>query len=109
MGGLYSYAVLFAGVTSVRLAVPKAYIVLAAGIAPTRETALTIFRHIQMRLAAYKRVRRIEFSDLPKTISGKIRRAELRRREIECANADERGDNEYREEDFPELRQRAMH
>ncbi len=61
-----------------RLAVPKAFIVLAASQPPTRDTALSIFRHIRAHLAPYKRVRRLEFADLPKTISGKIRRVELR-------------------------------
>jgi acetyl-CoA synthetase len=89
----------------VRLSVPKAYILLAAGAQPTREIALAIFRHIQTRLAPYKRIRRIEFAELPKTLSGKIRRADLRRREIERDCAGERGSEEYREEDFPELRQ----
>lgn len=88
---------------AVRLAIPKAYIVLAAGTEPCRETALAIFLHIRSRLAPYKRIRRIEFAELPKTISGKIRRAELRRREIERERATERGRDEYREEDFPEL------
>ena len=64
-----------------RLAVPKAYVILVAGVAPDRATALSIFRHLRERLAPFKRVRRIEFSDLPKTISGKIRRVELRRTE----------------------------
>jgi len=89
---------------ALRLSVPKAYVVLATGVEPTRETALDIFRHIQTRLAPYKRVRRIEFAELPKTISGKIRRAELRRQEIERERAGERGLGEYREEDFPALR-----
>ena len=62
----------------VRLAVPKAFIVLKSGIEPTRETARLIFRFVRERLAPYKRVRCIEFSDLPKTISGKIRRVQLR-------------------------------
>lgn len=88
----------------VRLAVPKAYILLAAGAQPTRETALAIFRHIQIRLAPYQRIRRIEFAELPKTLSGKIRRADLRRREIEREASGARGSDEYREEDFPELR-----
>jgi len=88
----------------VRLGIPKAYVVLAAGVEPCRETALAIFLHIQSRLAPYKRIRRIEFAELPKTISGKIRRAELRRREIERDRTSERGRDEYREEDFPELR-----
>ena len=87
-----------------RMAIPKAYIVLAAGAEPNRETALAVFRHIQTSLAPYKRVRRIEFADLPKTISGKIRRVELRRQEVERARVGERAAGEYREEDFPELR-----
>jgi acetyl-CoA synthetase len=87
----------------VRLAVPKAFIALAVGHAPTRETALAIFRHIRASLAPYKRVRRIEFFELPKTISGKIRRVELRQLEIERAQAGERPSGEHREEDFPEL------
>ena len=64
-----------------RLAVPKAFVVLADGWAPTDETAQAIFRHCRENLAPYKRIRRIEFADLPKTISGKIRRIELRDRE----------------------------
>jgi len=63
---------------AIRLAVPKAYIVLKPGVAPTRETARSIFVFVRERLAPYKRVRRIEFADLPKTISGKIRRVQLR-------------------------------
>jgi acetyl-CoA synthetase len=59
-----------------RLAVPKAYVVLAAGCEPTRDTALAILRHAREHLAPYKRIRRIEFAELPKTISGKIRRVD---------------------------------
>jgi len=82
----------------VRLAVPKAYVVLAPGFAPDADTALSIFRHARRHLAPYKRIRRLEFSDLPKTISGKIRRVELRERASgECPA-------EFREEDFPELK-----
>ncbi|CAN7530743.1 AMP-binding protein [Phenylobacterium sp. LjRoot225] len=88
----------------VRLAVPKAFIALAPDVAPSRETALAIFRHIRSALAPYKRVRRIEFFELPKTISGKIRRVELRRLEGERARTGERPSEEHREEDFPELR-----
>ena len=88
---------------ALRLAVPKAYVVLAAGHAPDRTTALSIFLHLRARLAPFKRVRRIEFADLPKTISGKIRRVELRQKEI-CAAADNRDKvMEFREEDFAEL------
>jgi acetyl-CoA synthetase len=87
----------------VRLAVPKAYISLVAGRTPDRALALSIFRHLRAVLAPYKRIRRIEFAELPKTISGKIRRVELRRAEIDHAAADVRTPGEWREEDFPEL------
>jgi acetyl-CoA synthetase len=73
------------GPDPLRLAVPKAFIALAPGCAPDRATALATFRHIRAALAPYKRVRRMEFFDLPKTISGKIRRVELRRLEAERA------------------------
>ncbi|OKK04537.1 AMP-dependent synthetase [Streptomyces sp. CB03234] len=64
----------------VRLAVPKAYIVLADGWEPGPETAKALFAHSRAVLAPYKRIRRIEFAELPKTVSGKIRRIELRER-----------------------------
>jgi acetyl-CoA synthetase len=67
----------------VRLAVPKAYVVLAAGYEPTEETARSILEFARDNLAPYKRIRRLEFAPLPKTISGKIRRVELRGRETE--------------------------
>ncbi|HVQ93990.1 MAG TPA: AMP-binding protein [Mycobacteriales bacterium] len=88
----------------VRLAVPKAYVVLAAGHQPGPETALAILRHCRQQLAPYQRVRRIEFAELPKTISGKIRRVELRAAESAGAEGDGRRPGEYREEDFPDLR-----
>jgi acetyl-CoA synthetase len=84
-----------------RLAVPKAFVVLAAGQVAERATALSIFRHCRTALAPFKRVRRIEFSDLPKTISGKIRRVELRRAEA-AKPGGERGSLEFWEEDFSE-------
>ena len=90
----------------VRMAVPKAYITLAANNAPDRATALSIFQHLRQSLAPFKRVRRLEFSDLPKTISGKIRRVELRQAEEARAKAGQRGAEEFREEDFPELASR---
>ncbi|MFF9090895.1 AMP-binding protein [Streptomyces sp. NPDC014991] len=77
-----------------RLAVPKAYIVLAAGWEPGPGTAKILFEHSRSVLAPYKRIRRLEFGTLPKTVSGKIRRIELR----EATAAGSR--NEYREEDF---------
>ncbi|WP_329454929.1 AMP-binding protein [Streptomyces sp. NBC_01497] len=64
----------------VRLAVPKAYVVLAEGWEPGPETAKVIFEHSRAVLAPYKRLRRLEFAELPKTVSGKIRRIELRER-----------------------------
>jgi acetyl-CoA synthetase len=86
----------------VRLAVPKAYVVLAAGHTPDADTAYAILRHCRENLAPYKRIRRIEFADLPKTISGKIRRTELRAAEQQSDRI--RPDTEYREEDFPDLK-----
>ena len=65
----------------VRLAVPKAYVTLVAGVFPSAEVAQSIMAFSRARLAPYKRVRRIEFAELPKTISGKIRRVELRGQE----------------------------
>jgi acetyl-CoA synthetase len=87
----------------VRLAVPKAYVVLAAGHQPNRDTALAILRYCREHLASYKRVRRIEFAELPKTISGKIRRVELRGTEADRAETGARRPGEFWEEDFPEL------
>src|ERR1051326_1213899 len=52
---------------AMRLAIPKAYVSLVGGVAPDRATALSIFQHLRGRLAPFKRVRRLEFSDLPKT------------------------------------------
>ncbi|WP_030617317.1 AMP-binding protein [Streptomyces achromogenes] len=77
-----------------RLAVPKAYVVLAAGWEPGPGTAKVLFEHSREVLAPYKRIRRLEFGTLPKTVSGKIRRIELREATAE-GSADE-----YREEDF---------
>jgi acetyl-CoA synthetase len=87
-----------------RLAVPKAFVALAPGHAPDRATALAIFRHLRQALAPFKRVRRIEFAELPKTISGKIRRVELRSGEAARRAAGKRAALEFWEEDFPELR-----
>jgi len=87
----------------VRGVVPKAFLILKPGHQGSRELGLTIFQFVRRRLAPYKRVRRIEFSDLPKTISGKIRRVELRAKE--AARKDQgRAPMELWEEDFPELR-----
>jgi acetyl-CoA synthetase len=85
-----------------RLAVPKAYVVLAAGWEPTAETAAQILAYAREHLAPYKRIRRIEFSELPKTISGKIRRVELREDEHHRhpEGAGERGEHEFWEDDL---------
>lgn len=102
----------------IRLAVPKAYVVLAAGYEPTAETAKDILKYARDHLAAYKRIRRLEFFDLPKTISGKIRRVQLRAREAEVHGAHgERGaeflaartttegyGHEFADTDFPDLK-----
>ncbi|MCW2654200.1 MAG: acetyl-CoA synthetase [Mycobacterium sp.] len=65
-----------------------AHISLAAGWAPDRATADAIVDHAHRNLAPYQRIRRIEFAELPKTISGKIRRVDLRARENSCAPND---------------------
>jgi acetyl-CoA synthetase len=83
----------------IRLAVPKAYVVLASGFEADRNTALSILKYAREQLAPYKRIRRLEFADLPKTISGKIRRVQLRGQEQEGTRSEE-----FREEDFPELK-----
>jgi acetyl-CoA synthetase len=83
----------------VRLAVPKAYILLTASTSPSAELAQSIMTFCRERVAPYKRIRRIEFADLPKTISGKIRRVELRGQESSRAESP-RGVTEFWEEDF---------
>jgi acetyl-CoA synthetase len=83
-----------------RLTVPKAYVALAAGWAPDRDTARSILEHARQHLPPYLRVRRIEFYELPKTISGKIRRVELRRREERAHASGLRIDTEFRYEEL---------
>lgn len=88
----------------IRLAVPKAFVLLTSGTERTPETALSIFRHLHTRLAPFKRIRRLEIvTELPKTISGKIRRVQLRRLERDDDREDPLRGREFREEDFPEL------
>jgi acetyl-CoA synthetase len=88
----------------IRTAVPKAFVILVAGYEPSRELAGEILGFCRTRLSPFKRVRRLEFADLPKTISGKIRRVELRGLEAERPTGSERRPGEFWEEDFPELR-----
>src|SRR5690348_2656431 len=83
----------------VRLAVPKAYVLLAAGQSPSGDLARDIMMFCRQRVAPYKRIRRLEFADLPKTISGKIRRVELRDAETGRTSSP-RGVTEFWEEDF---------
>ncbi len=91
----------------VRLAVPKAYVALTEGYHPNKVAARLIFEHSRRRLAPYQQIRRLEFAPLPKTISGKLRRVELRAREEQWhgPGAGKRSDGgvEYRIEDFREL------
>jgi acetyl-CoA synthetase len=91
---------------ALRLAVPKAYVVLAGGHEPGADLARDILAHTRAHLAPYKRIRRLQFAPaeegLPKTISGKIRRVELR--SAEEKRGDARPEGEYREEDFPDLK-----
>lgn len=82
----------------VRLAVPKAYVAPAPGIEPSAGLARSILEYARGQLAPYKRVRRLEFAELPRTASGKIRRVELRR--AEEARDGVRSPGEYRLEDF---------
>ena len=82
-----------------RTALPKAFVFLAEGFVPDAATARSIFQHLRSRLSPYKRIKRLEFADLPKTISGKIRRVELRRLEAARRGRDERGTTEFIDEE----------
>jgi acetyl-CoA synthetase len=73
--------------------IPKAYVTLVPGFEPSIGTAKEVFDFVKTRVAPFKRLRRIEFvTDLPKTISGKIRRVQLRSQE---ANKDIKGEFEF--------------
>jgi len=88
----------------IKLAVPKAFVVLKPGQVAGAALAEHILGFLRQRLAPYKRVRRLEFAELPKTISGKIRRVQLREAEVARRAAGERGALEFWEEDFPALK-----
>jgi acetyl-CoA synthetase len=90
----------------VRLAVPKAFVVLGIGFEPNAATAQSIIEHTRARVSEFKRVRRLEFSDLPKTVSGKIRRVELRSMELRRSPISVRRAYEYWEEDLPPAAER---
>ena len=88
----------------IRQTVPKAYVALAKSDDGDRAAALSLFSFLRDRLAPYKRIRRIEFvAQLPKTLSGKLRRVVLRQREADLAEVGARAEREFRVEDFPEL------
>ncbi|MGF6598846.1 acetyl-CoA synthetase [Paraburkholderia sp. GAS448] len=89
---------------ALRLAVPKAFVTVRHGFEAGPDLARAVFSFSREKLAPYKRIRRLQFSELPKTISGKIRRVELRRRELEREAEPARLPDEYWEEDFPDLR-----
>jgi len=81
--------------------VPKAFVILKPGFSPSRKNALELFKFIRSRMAPYKRPRIIEFTpELPKTVSGKIKRTELRNHETELRSKKTRASNEYFEGDF---------
>jgi acetyl-CoA synthetase len=82
---------------ALRTAVPKAFIALAPGWTPCEEVARSIFEYARANLAPYKRVRKLEFCELPKTVSGKIRRAKLRDEEQSRAPDRQKGQMEFLE------------
>jgi acetyl-CoA synthetase len=92
---------------AIRLSVPKAYISLLPGVEPLPETALSIFQYTHARLAPFKRLRQIEIvPELPRTISGKIKRGQLRRLELANDRSGPLRGVEYAESDFAELQVR---
>jgi acetyl-CoA synthetase len=106
--GLVAEAAVVPSPDPIRLAVPKAYVLLVSGAERSGETALSIFRHLHTRLAPFKRIRRIELvGELPKTISGKIRRVQLRRLEHDNDRDSPLRGVEFRQDDFPELQKKA--
>jgi acetyl-CoA synthetase len=81
--------------------VPKAFVMLRPGLVPSKSVAIELYRFIREKIAPYRRPRIIEFvPELPKTISGKIRRADLRKYEQELRDKSTRAENEYREADL---------
>ena len=96
-------AAVIPSVDSAGLAVPKAVIELRDGFAAKSALAEEILRFTRARLAPYKRIRRVEFGDLPKTMTGKVRRVDLRQREEDLHRQAKRADYEFWEEDFPSL------
>jgi len=92
----------------IRHTVPKAFVLLRAGARANRDMALELFKHANARLAPFKRIRRVELvTELPKTISGKIKRAQLRRMEHEGTQDSMLRGIEFLESDFEELQRDA--
>jgi acetyl-CoA synthetase len=87
----------------VRGEVPKVLVALRQGYRPSAELAESILRDLRDKVAPYKRIRRIEFAELPKTISGKIRRVELRANEVRRRASGQKADEEFFEEDFAKI------
>lgn len=81
--------------------VPKAFVTLKPDAARSRELAYNIFKFTNERMAPYKRPRIIQFTEeLPKTMSGKIKRNDLRNTEAELRTRKNRNKDEYFESDF---------
>ena len=86
---------------SLRGFVPKAFVTLKPNITPSRELACEIFQFTRERMAPYKRPRIVQFTgELPKTVSGKIKRTDLRKLEADLRARNTRSKDEYFESDF---------
>jgi acetyl-CoA synthetase len=85
---------------AIRTNVPKAFITLVSGTEATEQVAREVLLFAKERLPAYKRIRKLEFGELPKTISGKIRRTDLRKLEVKRVHAGQRGTLEFWLKDF---------
>ncbi|HWU42123.1 MAG TPA: AMP-binding protein, partial [Bdellovibrio sp.] len=83
----------------IRYAVPKAIITLAKNLEPTKEIAIDIMNFTRTRLSPFKRIRRVEFSELIIAADGKIQRDELIKKEIEKRKSNEKSPYEFWEED----------
>lgn len=83
-----------------RLTIPKAFVTLASGVEPTAETAQQILQHTLTKLPPYKRIRLIEFRELPKTISGKVRRVDLRNLESDRGELESTRSAEFHESEL---------
>jgi acetyl-CoA synthetase len=88
----------------VRTSLPKAFVALKPGVSADAATARDILAFCKERLAPYKRIRGVEFAELPKTISGKIRRVQLRTLEKERRSTGQRAPGEYWLDDLEQKR-----